>query len=582
MVTEAVGVKTYLSFFSGNLQATTENFLFAINSLYIPQRPRPMKKHPGKRAETPSVSLARRFVEDALHSGEFLKGDRLPTLRVLASKARVSPDTMLRALHLIEADGLLTIVKNHGTYAGKPEDRMRSLDVDSLKRPLWGKWQRLHSRLAQDIYSGIFPKGADLPSLPDLASRYGTTTPTLRKAIRALEDSGVLEPHGRHYRIPRPANHSGQAGVLFTVCAQPAEGDLWFRQDRHAEFLTSLRHACTEANLRLFVSSHHPGQAFLWRTGQGRPLGGARDESEIRETPLRAHIVWAPCLSERDFQRLCADFAELNTTAKPIRVGSREMPIAILDGGMGMPIVLPRSKEHPYARIFSTPRKEAAQQVARVLLAAGHRRIAFLSSFHTEVWSKERLVGLRRECEAAGFPDAVQAFTVAAKESAPNGQEEHSLRGAEAEFGANLDRLEKSLGGNIQPWLTAPLRISLDQLRGASRMDQLLREPVERMLDWGPSACVAASDSMALIAMHHLRKAGVAIPDAISFVGFNDDKYASENDLSSYNFNMAVIARTMLRYVLDPEKAGRADRGGVVDCAGSLVERKSSQRPQKS
>jgi hypothetical protein len=62
----------------------------------------------------------------------------------------------------------------------------------------------------------------------------------------------------------------------------------------------------------------------------------------------------------------------------------------------------------------------------------------------------------------------------------------------------------------------------------------------------------------------------------LAFIGVDDDKYASEYGLTSYNFNMAHIAQAMLRYVLAPEKAAPADRNGAIECPGVLIERAST------
>lgn len=521
-----------------------------------------------RKGEHPSVILARRFVEAALRARQFPEGERLPALRILARKARVSPSSMLRALHLLETDGSVTIVKNHGTYAGRPEDRVRPGDTEGLEKPPREKWRRLRMRLEQDIYGGRFPKGLDLPSLRDLAPRYGTSHPTLRKAMVSLERSGVVELHGRAYRVPRPSQMPGQAAILFTACVAPEEADLWFRRDRYLELLASMHRACAEANLRLIVSSWHPRHGIRWR--------GVRevDGGELRHVTLRGHLAWAPTLPERELQRLCSDLALVHGRAKPPKVGTREAPLAIFDGARGTPMSLPRSRDYACARIFSIARKRAGESVARHLLALGHRRIAFLSACHAEPWSKDRLFGLRLACEAAGFPDTVKPFTLTAHDdfdAKPDLPME--LRREEAELGRMLDDMEERLAGHSQDWLAMGLRQAYGLFRLASRTGFSLGEAVERLRAWGPTAVVAANDVMALTAMHQLRRAGVRIPQDMAFTGFDDDKHAADGGLTSYSFNMPNIAASMLQYVLAPEKAAAADGDGVVECQGVLIER---------
>jgi DNA-binding LacI/PurR family transcriptional regulator len=382
--------------------------------------------------------------------------------------------------------------------------------------------------------------------------------------MASLERAGVIEPRGRMYRVPRPAQQPGQAGILFTAWVAPGEADLWFRRDRYLELLAAMHRACAESNLRLLVSSYHPRHGFRFRP----------ERAGLRDVTLRGHLVWAPTLAERDLARLCADLAGLHARAKPPRVGTREAPLAIFDGARGTPMSIPRAREYACARIFSIARKRAGEGVARYLLAAGHRRIAFLSACHAEPWSKDRWTGLRQACEAAGFPDAARAFTVAAHDD-PSEKPglPPALAREEAALGAGLAALEAGLAREGHAWLATPLRQAYELFRQGSRTGYALAEAVERMRAWGPTAVVAANDAMALTAMHQLRRSVPRGAGDIAFVGFDDDKYAADGNLTSYNFNMAGIAGSMLQYVLAPEKAPAADRDGAVECQGILIER---------
>jgi DNA-binding GntR family transcriptional regulator/DNA-binding LacI/PurR family transcriptional regulator len=536
-----------------------------------------MKKGQARKDDHPSVRVARRFIENGLRSRQFLDGDRLPPMKSLALKAGVSPAAMVKALHLLEAAGQVSIVKNHGTFAGKPEDRAdaRVMDsFDSFEKAPRAKWQRLRARLEQDIYGGRFAPGKELPALRDLAPMYGTTPLTLRKAMQALERAGVVHSQGRAFLVPRRAVVQGQAGILYTTWLRPELDPIWFGRQRTKEYLATLSRACNEANLRLFVSGYHPRHGFRWRPGFGGGL------AEIRKVTLRGHLAFIPGVSEPDLLRLCKDLGSLNAGSKPVRVGSRGTPLAIMETAVGTPIVIPKSKEFAATRVFTILRRSAGEHVGRFLLAGGHRRIAYLSSCHLEPWSKDRLLGLKRYFESAGFPDAVKAFTISARDDMADKPELTSrLQIAESELAGGLESLEKGLSGEAMAWMSIPLRTAFELFRSEARSGYAIMELLDRMRAWGATACVAANDIMAITAMHRLRKQGVRVPEDLAFVSFDDDKHAVDSDLTSYNFNMSGNAESMLRFVLDPDKAVMADRDGSVECPGILFERGSTRRP---
>ncbi len=518
-----------------------------------------------------SVRVGRRFLEMAFASGQFASGDRLPSLQSLSRQAKVSKSAMSRAVHGFAEAGKISILKNHGLFAGKVEDRViGGLGVYLEKAPL-KKWQLLRARLEQDIYAGRFPKGSDLPPVTDLAQSYGTSTPTLRKAMVDLLRAGVVKPNGRAFRVPRPDVMPGQAAIHYTAWMSPDEARLWFLRDRTIEFLASLGRACAESNLRLLVSSYEPRRGFHWHTGRDRSA------ASLRNFTLCAHIAFAPSLSEFDLNRLCRDLGGLHSAVKPVRVGTHDAPLAILDGSRGTNMSVPHVREFSATRIFSIARRNSGERIGRFLLAKGHRKIGYLSSMHKELWSKDRLLGIRRACEAAGFGESVKAFTIQARDTLADMPElAPAMRKLETNVLSESAEMERHLASKNLDWLAVPVKTSLEYFRTAIRSSCALSESIESMRNWGATACVGANDVVALSAMHCLRKGGLRVPEDVAIVGFDDDKFAAGNDLTSYNFNMSGIATAMLRYVLNPEKAPQVGMDGAVECTGLIIERGST------
>jgi hypothetical protein len=59
-------------------------------------------------------------------------------------------------------------------------------------------------------------------------------------------------------------------------------------------------------------------------------------------------------------------------------------------------------------------------------------------------------------------------------------------------------------------------------------------------------------------------------------IGFDDSKAANDNDITSYSFAFAEIARTVLAYILESRPKRGTPEGHGVECEGLLVERGSS------
>ena len=57
-----------------------------------------------------------RHIQEAIVSGEFAPGDRLPSVRDMAMEAGVNPNTMQRALTELERDGLVYSQRTAGRF----------------------------------------------------------------------------------------------------------------------------------------------------------------------------------------------------------------------------------------------------------------------------------------------------------------------------------------------------------------------------------------------------------------------------------------------------------------------------------
>ena len=81
-------------------------------------------------------------IQGAVISGEFAPGDRIPSVRDLATAARVNPNTMQHALHELEQHKILVTARTSGRYVtsdaavleGIRKERLKELTIECAKR----------------------------------------------------------------------------------------------------------------------------------------------------------------------------------------------------------------------------------------------------------------------------------------------------------------------------------------------------------------------------------------------------------------------------------------------------------------
>lgn len=66
-------------------------------------------------------------LETEIAAGKYEAGQQMPSVRDLAVEAGVNPNTMQRALALLETDGILFSVRTSGRFVTKEEMRLKDL-----------------------------------------------------------------------------------------------------------------------------------------------------------------------------------------------------------------------------------------------------------------------------------------------------------------------------------------------------------------------------------------------------------------------------------------------------------------------
>ena len=78
-------------------------------------------------ADQPIYLQLRRYLTEAIVTGVYAPGQRLPSVRELAMEAGVNPNTMQRALTELEHDGLISAQGTVGHFVTSEEGQIRTV-----------------------------------------------------------------------------------------------------------------------------------------------------------------------------------------------------------------------------------------------------------------------------------------------------------------------------------------------------------------------------------------------------------------------------------------------------------------------
>jgi len=481
---------------------------------------------------------AEEFLDDvAQNRADF----RLAGVAAMARATGVSYTTMWKAVRRYRDMGRLPAVSR--TSAGVPE---------LPRTPV----ERLEERMTQDLLSGAIARGARILSVKELISRYGASARTVRLILDSLRQQGLLYAYGRHYESIPGTRAQGFKVVLIAFTGSRG---MFTLPENETGFLRSCENACVNSGALLQV-------VILRRRHNGLALS---DISGTQETALPKG------------EDVCGYIYMLDTTEAfdPAIMGSllaTRKPVAILDQAG----VFPSGKKEydlPRVRMFATSgHEQPGKDMARYLLAKGHRRMAFISPFHGDAWSQNRCAGVRRVIGLAGNGHSLTEFTSGKSAKTGEYHQEARLASRASRFEKQFLRWQQQAPPIYRQDLLAlretdiPLRYMSMGTRAAvyALLDKAVR-------DRTITAWIMASDHAALMAWDYCHEKKIDVPDTIAIVGFDDHIAASMRRITSYNYNFGAFASTAVHFLLRPND-GFWSRRRVVEIRGKIMVRETA------
>ena len=188
-----------------------------------------MPSRPGRRTATASASEAaplyarvKRMISDAIHSGEWPSGHRVPSESELVREFGVSRMTVNRALRELTADGLLVRVQGVGTFVAEQKPHSALFDTSSIADDIAARGHR-HSARVVRLASDAAP--ADIAAAfdrPEGAVLFHSLTVHSDDEVPVLLEDRYVEPELVPHYLEQDFTHM-TAHTYLTSIAPPSE-----------------------------------------------------------------------------------------------------------------------------------------------------------------------------------------------------------------------------------------------------------------------------------------------------------------------------------------------------------------------
>jgi DNA-binding LacI/PurR family transcriptional regulator len=542
-----------------------------------------------------AVQKAFDFVISNLERGAWQPGDCLPSAKHLARAAGVSFTTMIRAIALLKSQSLITSIERGHIRAGSG-----NLPLPQTHSAVWSK-KRV--ALEKDILAGCYASQGRLPSLKEMQNRYGVCYQTMRKILDALVDDGVLQLRGKVHKFPEISSPAFTRQIVFITHIIETLPHSALNQTRF-QMICLLERECAGKGIKLeivefdFFNSPETLRAISKLSPDKRVAGYVLD------------LWW---YDSEAFRSMHIDLM--------VKLSVMNKPIAILDetGDFSLPR---QFMPNPLFQVFSISGKKAGATVGRMLLASGHRSIAYISSQHSSLFSRVRLAGIVEQYSKAGYADGVRPIVGNAMEPTLAhavdiaGFDEKMIRKissvelTESQRADQYDSLmqfkrsnaarqmipddaeyfRKNLAGLIdlakrgvdKEYFNSMCRAALTET-GTRLLAITLLPLFNRALAYKEiTAWVMPTDNAAVAALHFLDDRNIPVPGKLSIAGFdNDPMNAIEHHLTTYDFNSIGFTHAILNFIA----RSRIPRGpyhhAPMEVEGMVIRRDSTGKAKR-
>lgn len=482
----------------------------------------------------------------------------LPPVRVLARSLGVSLVTAWKAVRHLCDEGLLVSRKGRGTYVAHVDGQAPStIPAPPRREPLpVSRWERVRDRILTDFVS-VHGPSYHLPSCKVLASRYGASYRTVRKALADLEARGRVTRSGKAWR-PAAAAPTVAAGTVVLVVQGTRDGRMMQRYPNEHEVIRQFEKSCSMRGVRMrMVLLDSAGRGLRYPSSST-----AASSASLASIPrVVGAILW---LTGSSGEHVNSVIHALPPGFSTVAVGIQRSRPGTFPGRTVAAFDMP---DYGYG---------AGAAVGQCLLEQGHRRVVCVFPASLSAEGTRRFEGVA-DTVSASAGGAVCECRYVEPPPHPFVPEGHF----DTYYREYLDALRDALPGRPgyrsitdALWsLGVPLRFELIR---RMRRKNVARAIAAQAFPADTTAIVTWNDECALACRDALRARGMRIPEDLSLISFDDTIAASTEDIASYNFNSDRLLQQMLDWVLWPNYYRSVGMPGPV--AGYVAQR-GSLRP---
>jgi DNA-binding LacI/PurR family transcriptional regulator/DNA-binding transcriptional regulator YhcF (GntR family) len=441
-------------------------------------------------------------------------GGRLEPVKLLAREMGVSKGTLQKALDSLRAEGKLQSYRGKGTFWG-------AADAGQSPRAPGRSLETVSGILRTRIQEGTYRSGQPLPKVGHLASQERVSPDTVCAALKVLESESLIWKQGKSWvagRRPQAgrANQALARGARATpaILLVTPEYSAWenlYHEEHTGKFVQNFYLEIERMGLETQLVLMEKGSAGHF------PMGRSRVQDLIRS--LEGRYLGAMCIGNSDTEWV----GWLAGFRKPVvwldlQCPSEDLDMKALPGG---------------DRCFRCLKDEesSAAMAIETLAGLGHKRIGFpwLKSKDFP-WVDHRLALLKEK--AAAWETPVEIVAVEHEEGFWHPQPWNGPDG----FRSWLDGEIKHPAANGSNGNGGPtLRTRLSLREKAPSLGRLLDEE-------GVTALLAPNDFFAHQYYHWLRATGYRMPDDVSLLSFDNNRYSRPFSISSIDFGFGELA----------------------------------------